>query len=452
MCGTLKPAEVIAKNGGVFVSRTCEKHGLIEGLACSDIAWYENLSTFAVPSAKPASRKKTPENGCPQDCGLCSSHCQSAGTVAVEISNACNLQCSVCLADNKETFSLGAASVKKIADALIARQGSVETFTLSGGEPTLHPQIFDIITVLERPEIHRIVLNTNGVRIAEDEWFLNELQKHPNVYVCLHFDGPSARKIRGVEPAMQQKALDRLIRWKINVVPIMLGIKDVTEPDLGPTISRLLTCSTSVKSVILSLMAHSGPRGLAFPGSPTERLTIPRALERMESTSRGRLRKCDFMPLPMSNPLCAAIGYFMVMDNEITPLIPLVPLGRLIDFTKNAHFAKASEELEHLLKDLINDLCESPDRFFESAKLLGKFRTLLLELFPDGSHISDEERRHRAEERIKTISIIQFMDAWTFDSVRLSQCSCQHLLPDGNVIPSCGYYAYHRSADQRFAV
>ncbi len=46
---------------------------------------------------------------------------------------------------------------------------------------------------------------------------------------------------------------------------------------------------------------------------------------------------------------------------------------------------------------------------------------------------------------------MQFMDSWTFDTERLSKCSCQHLLRGNRRVPSCGYYAYHRQRDARFA-
>ncbi|MBF0499202.1 MAG: radical SAM protein [Candidatus Riflebacteria bacterium] len=452
ICNSFLPGEVVGRDNGIFVTRTCEKHGIIDGLVCSDVAWFESLYKFDVLPNKPKSHSNSIGRGCPHDCGLCSEHRQSAGTAAIEISNACNLRCPVCLGDNKDTFAMSAAKVKKIADDLIANQGSVDALTLSGGEPSLHPKIFEIIEVLERPEITRIVMNSNGVRIAEDDWFLNELKKHPKVSVCLHYDGPNAQEIRGVRFAMQEKALDRLLKWNINVVPIMLGVKDVTEPYLGSTIAKLLTRSTAVKSVFLSLMAYSGPRGSTFPGNPANRLTIPCALERLESTSRGLLRKCDFMPLPMPNPLCAAIGYFIVMDGEITPIIPMVEIDRVIDFVKNSHFAKAGDDMEAILKYIINDLYANPDKHLENAKLLSIFKRLLKELFPDGRNISVEERRQIAEERIKTVYLMQFMDAWTFDSVRLSKCSCQHLFPDGKIVPSCGYYTYHRSKDPRFAI
>ncbi len=45
---------------------------------------------------------------------------------------------------------------------------------------------------------------------------------------------------------------------------------------------------------------------------------------------------------------------------------------------------------------------------------------------------------------------MQFMDPWTFDARRLTRCSCQHVLPDGKIVASCGYYAHHRRFDPRF--
>jgi 7,8-dihydro-6-hydroxymethylpterin dimethyltransferase len=55
-----------------------------------------------------------------------------------------------------------------------------------------------------------------------------------------------------------------------------------------------------------------------------------------------------------------------------------------------------------------------------------------------------------AEKHIRTVYLMQFMDAWTFDAKRLSRCSCQHVLPGGKIVPSCGYYSYHRRFDPRF--
>ncbi len=449
-CGKLLPADIIGRRGGVFVSRTCPDHGLLEGLTCSDTAWYENLHLFDVPPTKPPKVQQSGAKGCPQDCGLCPEHLQMAGTVAIEITNHCDAACPICLGDNQGTFELTPAEVGKMADGLLARQPHVDAFTLSGGEPTTHPRLFEIVEALHKPGITRIVINTNGKRIAQDDAFLDELAKHPEIYVCLHYDGPNAERLRGIPHSVQEKALRRLESRGIKAIPLALGVREINGPDLGSLTQKLLTEFPQVKSVFLTMMAWAGKRGSAFPLDPKRRLTIPEALELVESGSGGKLRKRDFIPLTMPNPLCAAIGYFLVQDGEITPLMPLVELEEIIEITKNSHFVRAGAEMEAYLRKAIDGLHANPERFPDPERVKRNLRKLLKDLFPENRKMSDEERKNIAEDRIKTVYLMQFMDPWTFDSKRMMKCSCQHLLPDNRVIPSCGYYSLHRKSDPRF--
>ena len=42
---------------------------------------------------------------------------------------------------------------------------------LSGGEPSSHPQILELIRIASRPQIGRVVLITNGLRLGRDPSF-----------------------------------------------------------------------------------------------------------------------------------------------------------------------------------------------------------------------------------------------------------------------------------------
>jgi 7,8-dihydro-6-hydroxymethylpterin dimethyltransferase len=462
-CEKLLPGKVEALDDGVFVTRTCPEHGRFEGLVCSDPGWFDSLPRFDVPPTKPARARRSTAKGCPADCGLCPAHRQSAGTTAIEISNRCNATCPVCLADNRGTFELSPAEVRAIVEEALRDQGSLDVVTLSGGEPTIHPRLFEILRELDRPEIGRIALNSNGLRLAEDDALLEELARHPKLYVSLHHDGPNAARLRGTSFEVQQRALDRLARYKIGCVPVMLAAAGVNDQDLGPVAVDLLRRPV-VKSLILSLMAYTGERGGRFPGAPRTRLTIPAALDRIERGSDGLLRRADFMPLPMPNPICAAIGYFLVEPESgeahrrsapplpgLLPLLPAAGVDGMVAHLQNAHFARPDERFEQCFRDMVDRVYADPSVHPRSAQLLRGLRSFLDQLFPGGRGVSLEERTALAEERIKTVYLMQFMDSWTFDSVRLSKCSCQHLLPDGVRIPSCGYYTYHRRFNPRFS-
>ena len=449
-CGKLVPGEVYGRDGAVFLGRSCPEHGPVEALVCSDVGWFESLPRFDVTPVKPSWSQTETSKGCPDDCGLCPAHRQIAGTAAIEISNRCNSSCPVCLADNQGTFDLSVEEISRLVDDAVREQGTLGVLTLSGGEPTIHPRFFDILRALDRPEIGRINLNSNGRRIAEDDRFLDELARHPKVYVSLHFDGQNAMRIRGVDPELQERALERLCRWNIAAVPLVLAVRGQNEGELGTLVPALLQRSKGIKTLILSLMAYTGRGGGAFPADPLGRLTIPSALDCIERGSGGAIRKLDFIPVPMPNPICAAIGYFLVDEEGIAPLVQAAGVERTVACIQNEHFARPDEKFEALFREMIDNVYARSDQFPHAERMLQRFRAFLGRLFPDGRPIAEAQRKALAEESIKTVFVMQFMDSWTFDSVRLAKCSCQHLMPGDRRIPSCGYYAYHRRFDPRF--
>jgi uncharacterized radical SAM superfamily Fe-S cluster-containing enzyme len=449
-CNELVPGKVISKNGQVFIERTCPAHGMFEGLVCSDIGWYERLPQFYVEGIKPKNPTTSQEKGCPEDCGLCPAHSQIAGTVAIEISNKCNGACPACLANNTGTFELGVNDVLDAVNAVLKNQSAIDTVTLSGGEPTIHPKFFEIVKALDRPEIGRIAVNSNGIRIASDEEFVKRLADEKKVYVSLHFDGAHANKLRGTDFAMQERAADTLDRYGVDMVPVILAARDINDRELGSLVEQLLTKYPTVKAIIISLMTYAGKGGSAFPHNPLTRLTIPEALDNIQHGTKGVIDRNDFMPLPMPNPMCAAIGYFMVMDNEITPLLPYGEVKDVLEFMKNGHFAKFSNEFGQYMRDAVNMIYANSERFADSRNLLGKIRKILELLFPLDKPVSDDERAKLSEKHFRAVYLMQFMDSWTFDSRRLSKCSCQHVLPGGKIVSSCGYYSYHRRFDPRY--
>ncbi|MDH4129082.1 MAG: radical SAM protein [Spirochaetota bacterium] len=350
-CQTFIPGDVVQKHDSIYIDRTCPTHGFFEGIICSDVEWYEKLHKFDVEPVKPLYSHSNSTDGCPQDCGLCKAHRQIAGTAAIEITNYCNAKCPTCLSDNKNSFNLAVNEVKTMVDNLFKSQNYVDVIVLSGGEPTIHPELFSILDYIKNVNVGRVVINSNGLRISKDNEFLDRLAKYDNIYICLHFDGNNSKKLRGIEKEIQEKALERLCEWGINVTPLILASKGINDDELGILVTELLKRSRFVKSVMISMMSYNGFNGTQFPGDKLTRLTIPSTLDCVERSSEGVLKKSDFIPLPMPNPLCSAIGYFLIEDDEITPLIPLVDIDRAINYITNSNFARIDKELEVFFKD-----------------------------------------------------------------------------------------------------
>ena len=127
-------------------------------------------------------------------------------------------------------------------DAAIEREGGkVDALMLSGGEPTVHPQIAEIIAAATERKVTRVVLNTNGIRIARDDKFLAELARlRDRVEVYLQFDGFELETHlyhRGEDlREMKAEAIRRLTGERIFTTLAMAVAKGVNDHEVGAVV------------------------------------------------------------------------------------------------------------------------------------------------------------------------------------------------------------------------
>jgi len=121
----------------------------------------------------------------------------------------------------------------------IELEGSPEVLQFSGGEPTTHPHILPMLRMANEKGIQMVMLNTNGLRIAQDDRFLAGLADvRPIVY--LQFDGFSEQSyalLRGRNLLeVKLRALDRLAKAKIDVVLVPTIEKHTNHDQIGDII------------------------------------------------------------------------------------------------------------------------------------------------------------------------------------------------------------------------
>ena len=98
------------------------------------------------------------------------------------------------------------AELKTRIQDVIDRKGGIEILQLSGGEPTLHPQFFELMEwAWDHDGIDYLLLNTNGVRLTKDPEFTQHLGKlfaRGGLQIYLQFDGvqeAGQRWLRGAD-------------------------------------------------------------------------------------------------------------------------------------------------------------------------------------------------------------------------------------------------------------
>jgi hypothetical protein len=157
------------------------------------------------------------KHGCPYDCGLCPDHEQHSCVTLLEITDRCNLTCPTCFAGSSPTAGShrSLAQIEAMLDAIVRNEKEPDVVQISGGEPTIHPQFFEVLDAAKKRPIKHLMLNTNGVRIAKDKAFTERLASYGAGFeVYLQFDSlsaPTQEVLRGEDLRdIRQKALEHL--------------------------------------------------------------------------------------------------------------------------------------------------------------------------------------------------------------------------------------------------
>ncbi|MBI5095486.1 MAG: radical SAM protein [Candidatus Hydrogenedentes bacterium] len=101
----------------------------------------------------------------------------------IEVNQMCNIACHGCY-KSKMTYTKPVELVKEEVD-FAARERRLESITLLGGEPTLHPELAEIICYIASKGIHPVIL-TNASRLTKE--LLNDYKRAGVFAIRMHID------------------------------------------------------------------------------------------------------------------------------------------------------------------------------------------------------------------------------------------------------------------------
>jgi len=453
VCRRVIDAQVYLRDDKVFLRKRCPAHGPFEALIFGDARLYTDIARYNKPGTPPLQFATQVRDGCPYDCGMCPDHQQHACLGVIEVNNLCNLDCPLCFANagtnhshDHSSFELTYEQVNFMLDTFIASESSPEVLQFSGGEPTLHPQILDFIALAQQKGITYVMLNTNGIRIARDDRFLEGLAKHkPHVYLQFDgFDSETNRILRGRPDLLDDKlrALERLTEADIRVVLVGVIERGVNEHEVG----RIVEFGFRHPAVF-GISFHCAMRTQRhIPADPLTRLTIPDIVSALDSQTGGLLTLKDFVPVPCCMPVCHFVTYAMLEGDSVIPVPRLLPVDQYLDYIQNRSVPAVNDELRNILErlwsssaqvgsdQLAMDLVDALGRpALENTRTAGRCPSCHAHL-PISQHTPRDLGRH-----IFMIGIRDFMDPWTFHMKNAMKCCINFLTPDGRKIPFCTY-------------
>jgi uncharacterized radical SAM superfamily Fe-S cluster-containing enzyme len=434
------------EDGRVWLVRGCPDHGLVKTLYDESPQILRYLEEWTAPT-----KRHTPDthgNFDPAPLaylrGLGEMQTQHTCILLEDIEQGCNLCCPNCFASSAPGLR-GVVPVDEVlanVDTRIAREnGRIDVLMLSGGEPTIHPQLIALLDALIERPIVRILLNTNGIELAQNDRLLAYLKRHrKRIEVYLQFDGFRLETHRYHRNAdlrrIKERAIARLSAAGVFTTLTMTATLGVNDDEIGAVVLYALNtpfvCGVSIQPQFGS--------GRATPIDPGERLTHTGTLARLGPQTDGLVQWNDLTALPCSHPHCCSVGYMLHTDGgewrSLAAIIGHDTLKSHLDLVSNRIVdPELSAQLRALVKesllgllseqsslthpgvgDLFRNICENCD--------IGM--STLLRIAGGAMLGRQDQLRDLLARRVKRITVKPFMDINTMLEERLLQC-CVHV-------------------------
>lgn len=461
-CLRLTPAKIITRGGRVYFRKRCVEHGVREDFVCSDAAWFDR-NAYQSPAKEPRWMGVEPNLGCPYDCGLCTEHEQHTCLALLEITQNCNLTCPMCFASSAPGGQhLSVAECQAAIDALVRAEGQPEVLQLSGGEPTIHPQFFEVLEYACRQPIDYVLINTNGIRLARDKAFVERIAEwRHKVEIYLQFDGVTDTAydaLRG-EPLLEIKhrALEYLAAVGLRSTLVATLQPRVNADQVAPIV-RFAMDQPLVSGVSFQPATYVGRHVL--PEDLEERITFPDVIHALERDLGDVWRESDFTPLPCAHPNAHSLAYAYRSAGKVTPLARLVDLNEHLDLLAGGITFNRGRAAE-LVQQFMSRQCCGPGGCGEVAPVplangqrSPRGAEINLPILtntsptPPATIAAEFFTRALAEDLTPSdvfrITTTSFMDAYNFD-IRQVMKSCVHfVLPSGHLVPFSAFNVLYR--------
>lgn len=439
-CQTKANARIVEHDMQVYLEKFCPEHGVSTALICSDTQWYRESMDYVKPGRKPLATAVNEYVGCPDSCGLCPQHQQHTCLPVVEITTACDMHCPICLKDLSKPFHMSVSEFDHILDRLFEYEGAVQVLNLSGGEPTLHPELDKMLHLARDKDVVQTSVSTNGNRFLHDKE-LRELFIETDTIASLQFDGFASetyRYLRGKDLAERKLQIIELLEGEeIKYSLAATIVKGVNDQEITDIVDFFF------ESQALSLMFQPA----AFTGqaanlaSNDRRMTIPdvvREIEKSRFVSKG-----DFNPLPCGHFSCFALAYyFFIEGEEYLSLKEFLGKEDYLEIISNRTLPGLDRDGYSMLKAKIYEFWSAADAGSTSERVLKRIRSILKEM--NAAAFAPKRALGLGTTSIKSVFIHQFMDVHTLDFGRLIKCCNHYPQPDGRLVPMCAFNVFEQ--------
>lgn len=231
----------------------------------------------------------------------------------LDITDQCNFNCPVCHTNSGPDGKRFMTVAEALALGQKVRATGGTWVALTGGEPTLHPQLPEIVRALAKTCRLNVSILSNGLRFAEDAGFARRLKREGLRKVELQFDTLKDEvywQVRGRESLAEKHSAVAAIRAAGLRLGLVVTVCNLNLEELGAILEHGLKLLPSLTSIVFRAASPAG----RFPEYATtvDRESILQAL--FTGCAGLKLEPTDVVPVPVyppwrtfAHPGCAAL-------------------------------------------------------------------------------------------------------------------------------------------------
>ncbi len=455
------PARVVEEDGKIWIKKECPDHGSYKSIVFADPKVYEKWNKYGVEGEEVEDVEPLPLS----DKELYSTHKSQSLLTNLFVTNRCNLRCSYCFANSGAEGYVYEPDLdmieKMMKQAREEKPVPSKAIQITGGEPTLRDDLFEIIEIAKELGFTHIQVNTNGIKLAESSEYCQKLKDAGVSTIYLSFDGVTKETDPWVE--QHKKAIENLRKADLGVVLVPTVIKNMNLDELGDIIEYAADNIDVVRGVNFQPVSFTGRiTNITEEDREEGRVDYATMMEKIEEDLDGQIKKEDWYPVPFvypvsklvenleeekqveftASPSCGGATYVFVDDGEIKPVNRFVDVEGLIDLvdrlSANDGILKKAKTAFSLAKDVpdLVDEEKSPEEINPDK--------LLVEALTGGSYDSIGKFHSKS----LFIGAMWFQDAWNLDLNRLNRCVIHYATPEG-IVPFCTYNGINVGQDIR---
>jgi len=218
------------------------------------------------------------------------------------ITDACNCSCPICYVAQKKKESFFMSVEEAVLRAKAAKHRKAKNVMLIGGEPTVHPQLIDIIKAIRQLKM-KIFVFTNGLELGKNKNLAYELKKAGVYTIGLQFDSldrATLKKMRGDDYLdLKLKAINNIQEANLRF-GLICTVASYNENEIDSLIKWSLNLHSLPNFFAFQVLAETG----RFPDNAKEEITREKIIRKIISSGCLPGAKIDnFWPIPFYQPL-----------------------------------------------------------------------------------------------------------------------------------------------------